>query len=350
MIRVFVVDDSVVARAAFRELLSHDARFELVGQSSAAHEALDAVPNAAPDIVLMDVYLPRVGGIELTKRLLALNPVRVVLVSDASATRGKDWAGSGALQLLPKPRASELRDPAFRQRWLDRLAGLARISVPPRREGSPTARPRRRSSQAPSMATGCQLVAIGASTGGPRAIAALLQALDATPPWPILIAQHALDSLMHNIVQGLQEASAHPVALARQGEPIQAGHIYVAPANAHLTFEGKSVRLVDQWSDDGAPKARAADFYPSVNALFTSIARSPIAESTTAILLTGMGSDGATGLKQIREAGGWTIAESQSTSVVFGMPARAIELGAAAEVLPLPSIALRLAAMARVVP
>jgi two-component system chemotaxis response regulator CheB len=182
------------------------------------------------------------------------------------------------------------------------------------------------------------LVVVGASTGGPPALGQLLTGLAGRPRWPVLVVQHMAPGFTRGLASWLESVSSLPVRLAEHGERPEPGRVYLAPDGHHLELLGRRLRVSD------APPVEG--HRPSVDALMASVASTGPASETLGVLLTGMGRDGASGLGLLHEAGAWTIAQDESTSVVYGMPKAAVEVGAAHEVLPLPEIAATLASLA----
>jgi two-component system chemotaxis response regulator CheB len=252
---------------------------------------------------------------------------------------------AGALDLVAKPAAEDIVNPDRARAWLRRLKLLADVPVITRHRRSDAAPPARSaaSSELASLPTpaalpaprrNLSLVAIGASTGGPPALARILGALPLPPPWPVVVVQHIVPGFTRGLAVWLSETTGLPVEIVSSSTWMEAGVVYLAPDGQHLVARS-SGRLA--LSD--APPERG--HRPSVDVLFHSIAQSDCGASCAAALLTGMGEDGARGLGAIRRAGGWTIAQDQASSVVYGMPKAAAERGAASEVLPVDHIAPR---------
>lgn len=343
-IRVFIVDDSAVSRMALRRLVEQDNNIEVVGEATNGKKAIEAIPNTEVDIVLMDLMMPVMDGFDTTRWLMANAPLPILLISDLV---GRDSAlnfravDAGALEVIRKPSASELDDPAVVRKLHQLVRILSDVPVVTRRFGRrrattpenvgldegeetrPEAFPRRVS-----------LVAIGASTGGPSAVAEILRSIDGQPPWPVIILQHITRNFASGMARWLRDITGLDVQIVRERAPLQSGRIYVAPDDADLIVEGKMLVPKDD------PNRLVS--YPSIDTTFDSIARGTFGSDTLAILMTGMGADGARGLKALRDAGGWTIAQDKESSTVWGMPRAAVQLGAAQEVLSLDVIGERL--------
>lgn len=331
-LRVYVVDDSPTARSLLAKLLTSDPCVEVVGEAKNGPHALEEIPKRNPDLVLMDVLMLGMGGIEATRQLMQRHPVPIVLVSDVVQDHGQLWLeglAAGAVELVRKPSALEIRDAAFARAWVLRLRSLARVPVVTRFAESPP--PSSSSSaQAPKSAS---LVALGASTGGPQALVKLIGTLGPAPVWPVLIIQHIVAGFQAGLCRWLHESTGADVVLASAGETPVPGRYYFAPAGHHMRWSRGRLQLTPATGEGPCP---------SVDTLFSSLARAPIAARSFAVLMTGMGQDGAHGLQELYEAGAWTIAESEASCVVYGMSRVAVERGAAREVLALDAIARRL--------
>lgn len=353
--RVLIVDDSATGRLVLRKLFAGDARITVVGEAANGRVALQMLERTQPDIVVMDVVMPVLGGLEATAEMMAESPRPVLLISELV---GKDARlnfralQSGALDLSRKPTIADLEDPAAKERFLRQVLLLAEVPVITRhrneRRPAATAVP---TAAAPAVAKteprkpwpkvtrDVELVLIGASTGGPPALLNILTALGAAAPWPILIAQHMSPGFLEGMARWLSSSCAVPVEMGRAGVVPEAGKAYLAPDGAHLEYRAGTLRL------DYRPPERGN--LPSINYLFESVARDIVAPRAAAVLLTGMGEDGARGLLALREAGAWTAAQDQASSVVYGMPKAARDNGAAQEILALDEIGARLLQLGR---
>jgi two-component system chemotaxis response regulator CheB len=337
--RVVVIEDSPTVCAYLRALAS-EAGFEVVG---AAHRVADAealVRTERPDLVLSDVHLPDADGIELTRRVLAERGVPIVLIT-AHDHRNPELVfralQAGALEVLPKPPArSAAGFPAYLRRFETTLRTLAGVPVVKRRASSPAPAKRQETKSekvaAPRLEGDAAVVAIGASTGGPVVVGDLLRALNGRRFAFAVVAQHIVPDFADSFRGWLAEHSGAPVRAARDGEAPEPGGVYTIPGSCHLqlTPAGR-FRVV--------PSALLeAQHVPSIDALFSSLAALR-PRSTVAILLTGMGRDGAAGLLELRAKGALTVAQSPESSAVDSMPRSAIEKDAAALVLAPPQIA-----------
>jgi len=343
-IRVLVVDDSAIVRKVLADVLNQQPDIEVVGTAPDAFVARDKIVSLRPDVLTLDVEMPRMDGLTFLEKLMKHYPLPVIVVSSLtqSSTRAAlEALNRGAVDVLAKPggpySVADLKDD-LPQRV--RAAAAARL----RRNGTPAPVPAPRPASPPSApmqaraasggAPPQQVIAIGASTGGTVAIEHVLTALPAEMP-PIVITQHIPPGFSTTFAQRLNKVCAMEVKEAEGGERLEHGLALVAPGNRHLEIErvpggGWRTRLHD------GPKVCYQR--PSVDVLFRSVARET-GPHAIGVLLTGMGADGAAGLLEMRRAGADTIAQNEETCVVFGMPREAIRLGAAQQVLPLGEIA-----------
>ncbi|MEO1170779.1 MAG: chemotaxis-specific protein-glutamate methyltransferase CheB [Myxococcota bacterium] len=331
-VTVYLVDDSAVARVALAAMLNAQEGVRVVGVAATGREALSQIPKMCPSIVLLDVIMPSTNGFETARELMSLHPVPIVLVSDLVGRNAKlsfEGFAAGAVDVVRKPSAKELQTPATGEAWARKLRTLARVPVIRRRDS--TVDPVPSSGFDEAMPALVSVVAIGASTGGPRAIDYLLHEIGPNPPWPVLIVQHLSQGFTTGLIEWLARDGAR-VEEAVNNEVPRPGVYYLAPDQHHLALRGGRFRVTRETQGHS----------PSADILFRSLADHAEPHRVIGILLTGMGRDGAEGLRELRAAGGWTIAEHESSCVVYGMPAAAVDAGAAREVLDLPRIAGRL--------
>ncbi len=336
-LRVTIVEDSPTASAALNDLLV-ETGFTVAGTAESVERAEELVRAEKPDLVLSDVHLTDGDGIELSRRLLRARGVPIVLITAFDAGdpdlvfRAME---AGALEVLPKP--PPRADPAFgsyRRRFELTLRSLAGVPVIRRRGASPLP-PRAHPVEAGLSAflgQGEPLIALGASTGGPVIVADLLKALTTRRFGAVLIAQHIVPEFSESFRGWLEQHSGLPVRLARDGEPLAGRTAYLAPGGSHLAVDGGARLRVTSGS------GQATEHVPSIDVLFEALAASQ-ARRTVAVLLSGMGRDGASGLARLRAAGAHTIVQAPATAAVDSMPRAAIDLGAAVEVLPPEAIA-----------
>jgi two-component system chemotaxis response regulator CheB len=331
-IRLVLVEDSATQRAALVRVLEAEGDISVVAEAADADAAVDEVARLRPQVVTMDLDLPRGGGQGAITRIMAETPTPILVLSGVIDTAGAPPAvaalAAGAVDALPKPRA-----------WTDETARALRRQV--RMVASVPVVGRRRRAAAPARrpggGNGMPVVGIAASTGGPAALMAVLRSVPLLPA-PILVVQHIHPSFVAGFATWLDDAIALPVSLAVDGELAQPGRVYVAPGETHLRLESRRRLALD-------PEPRTVHC-PSADELLHSIAREAGALSVGAVL-TGMGGDGAAGLLAIRQAGGRTFAQDAETSTVFGMPRAAERLGAVQRLLPPERLATALAGAVR---
>ncbi|WP_049623509.1 protein-glutamate methylesterase/protein-glutamine glutaminase [Frateuria defendens] len=350
-VRVLVVDDSALVRKLLSTMLACDPAIEVVGTAADPYIAREKIKQLEPDVLTLDVEMPRMDGITFLENLMRLRPTPVVMVSSLTQ-EGADVTlralEQGAVDFFPKP-TSDLASTfasgaeeicakvkaAARARPRQRTA-VQRLDVPPRLSADAVL-PR---VQAAGSRGGSPIIALGASTGGTEAIRVVLEAMPPDAP-PIVITQHIPAAFSGPFAARMDHCSAMRVCEAHDGQPIQQGHAYIAPGGQHLLVMWDGARHVCRLHD--GPQVNRHK--PSVDVLFRSMAASA-GRATVAALLTGMGDDGARGLLELKQAGARTLVQDEESSVVWGMPGAAWKLGAADDMLPLDQIARRLLALA----
>jgi two-component system chemotaxis response regulator CheB len=344
--RVLVVDDSSVDRMLITHILSSDPRIEVVGAAASAEECLMLQERFRPDLIVMDVTLPGISGLEATSRIMSTQPVPIVICSGLHGTDPQlpfKSIEAGALAVLEKPAGPAHPGYAAAARNLaDTVVLMSEVRVVRRwlRARKPAAsstesRPASVPSQSPFSARDATLLLIGASTGGPVALHALLGKLPKDLPVPVLIVQHIAPGFLPGMASWLQQVTGWPVRIARHGERPMPGSVYLAPDHSHMGVNGAGLIVLSSEPPEGGHR-------PSVSRLFRSVAEGRLASRAVAVLLTGMGVDGAAELRLLRDGGALTIAQDAESSVVHGMPGEAIRLNAAAHVLAPESIAFLL--------
>ncbi len=352
-IGVLVVDDSALVRSLLSEMLASAPDIEVLGVAADAHAARDKIKRLNPDVLTLDVEMPRMDGITFLRNLMRLRPMPVVMVSSLTE-RGADVTldalALGAVDYLPKPKidlAATLQD--YRDELVEKIRTAARASVraldPQRIAPAPgpvhsadAVLPK--AAAAKPLRTTDRIIAIGASTGGTEAIKEVLTRLPPDCPG-IVIAQHIPKAFSGPFARRMNDCCAVSVCEAQDGQQVLAGHAYIAPGDRHLLLVRDGARYVCGL-DDGLPVNRHK---PSVDVLFRSVAQSA-GRNAIGALLTGMGKDGARGLREMLDSGSRTIAQDEATSVVWGMPGEAVALGAAQHVVPLEAVAARIRQLA----
>ncbi len=323
-IRVLLADDSDLFRELLARVVTADPAFEVVASAADGNEAARLVRALKPDVVTMDINMPDADGFSGIARIMAETPTPIlVLTVSPEETVGFRALSLGALDILEKPRAdADLEEYGATLR--SRLRLLAGVRVIRHLRGL---RAQRHAAGRPAGHS--DVVVVGASLGGPRALASLLRGLPAGFPAPMLVVQHIADGFTEGLANWLDQESELTVRTARDGDPLRPGLVLLAPTGHHLVVSRGHARLSDAPAVDS--------FRPSVTPLFVSAAETYGARAC-GVILTGMGRDGAEGLRALKRAGGHTIAQDEASSAVFGMPRAAIETGAVDRVLPLEEI------------
>jgi two-component system, chemotaxis family, protein-glutamate methylesterase/glutaminase len=353
-LKVLIVDDSALVRRILTELLSADPEMEVVGAASDAYMARDKIKALNPDVITLDVEMPKMDGVTFLRNLMRLRPMPVVMVSSLTEHGAEitlDALAVGAVDYLPKPKidlAATLGDYAEELCIKIKAAARARVRRYSADAPTPSPVPPRYSADAilpkstspRQFRTTDRIIAIGASTGGTEAIRNVLVQLPADTPG-IVIAQHIPKAFSTPFAKRMNACCQMTVYEAEDGQQVLPGHVYIAPGDRHLLLVRDGARYVCKL-DDGQPVNRHK---PSVDVLFRSVAQQA-GRNAIGVILTGMGKDGAEGLKEMRDAGSPTIAQDEATSVVWGMPREAVALGAASQVMGLHEIPARLRALA----
>ncbi|MGC3997963.1 MAG: chemotaxis-specific protein-glutamate methyltransferase CheB [Anaeromyxobacter sp.] len=323
-VRVLVADDSELFRELLSTVVAGDPGYEVVAVARDGDQAASLAQRLRPDVITMDLNMPDADGFAGIARIMAETPTPIlVLTANPTEAVGFRALSLGALDILEKPRAdADLEEYGHLLR--SRLRLLAGVKVIRHPRGL-----RERRAAGPRPPAPLELVVVGASLGGPRALAALLRGLPPTFPVPVAVVQHIADGFTGGLAGWLAQECSLQVVEARDGQTLRPGRVVLAPSGTHLVVTRGAAHFSD------APPVDT--FKPSVTPLFTSAARH-YGRRCCGVLLTGMGRDGADGLKLIKDAGGTTLVQDEATSAVFGMPRAAIELGAADRVLPLDEI------------
>ncbi|MEM8753503.1 MAG: chemotaxis response regulator protein-glutamate methylesterase [Pseudomonadota bacterium] len=328
--RVLVVDDSPTMRRLLTMILEKDPTIDVVGTAEDPYEARQAIKSLNPDVITLDVEMPRMNGIAFLEKIMALRPMPVVMVS-SHTRKGADAAieamTKGAIDCVGKPTGACVDDAFGDLAKIVRDAATARVRARP---AAPADRPAP-AAPAGDFRAGDRIFLLGASTGGVDALMALTASLPAACP-PTLIVQHMPAAFSESFASHLNGVCPAEVRLAEEGAPLRQGVVYVAPGGErHLVVDktGSRCRLAE------GPKVNGHS--PSVDRLFASA--EPLAARVSAALLTGIGADGAEGLRLLRDGGAKTFAQDEATCVVYGMPKAAGRMGAVERELPLARIA-----------
>jgi two-component system chemotaxis response regulator CheB len=362
-IRVLIVDDSALVRQVLTEILNSDPGIEVVGTATDPYAAREKIKALNPDVLTLDVEMPRMDGLTFLSNLMRLRPMPVVMVSSLTA-QGADITlralELGAVEFVSKPKidlAHTLNE--YADELIEKVKGSAGVKLDKlerSRVATSTAAPAAGSGVIPKYSADAvikqsakprhfrtteRIIALGASTGGTEAIKEVLVRLPPDAP-AMVITQHIPEAFSGPFARRMDGISLVHVCEASDGERIVPGHVYIAPGNRHLMVARDGARYICRLND-GPPVNRHR---PSVDVLFRSVAQNA-GQNAIGVLLTGMGDDGARGLKEMQDTGAPTIVQDERTSVVWGMPGAAVKLGAADEVVPLLRVADRIMAQSR---
>lgn len=337
-LRVLVVDDSALMRRLISDLLESDPGIEVVGTAQDGLEAIEKVASLRPDVVTLDVEMPRLNGLEALSQIMQQNPTPVVMLTGLSHPDvAVEALEQGAVDFVVKPSGTisvdlyKIRDDLIAKVRLARLVNMRKITRPqlPRPAARPIGIPPRRS-RSPRRA-----VVIGASTGGPRAVEFVLAALPEDLPAPVLVVQHMPPAFTRTFAERLDQRSRLRVQEAEHGHRLAPGHALVAPGGYHMRVRRGNARSGGIIALDQSPPV--GGLRPCADVTMADVAE-VYGSGSVGVVLTGMGSDGARGVEQIKAAGGLAMAQDQETSVIYGMPRAAGETGVLDRVLPLPEI------------
>lgn len=349
-IRVLIVDDSAAARQTLSDVIASDTRLEVMGTAPDPFVAAERIGREIPDVIFLDIEMPRMDGLTFLKKIMAQRPLPVVICSSLTTEGSAAFMAAleaGAVDVITKPKVNTVQAlTESRMRICDVARAAAHARVGNRRRKVSLIKTEAKLSADAIIAplplnrarniVADQIVAIGASTGGTEALREVLTALPGSAP-PIVVVQHMPEKFTEAFARRLNGLCAVRVKEAKNGDPVVPGQVLIAPGNQHMLVErvGKHYRIVIK---DGPHVSRHR---PSVDVLFRSVAQSA-GPNAMGVVLTGMGDDGARGLLEMKTAGACTIAQNEETCVVYGMPKEAVNRGAAGEVLPLWQIASRL--------
>ena len=362
MIRVFIVDDSPIARVVLSKMVNAAPDMEVVGCAVDGEEALTMIPRLRPQVVLTDLHMPKRDGLSLTREVMMRHPLPILVVSvsvhqDDNDQNIFELLEAGAIDVFPKPRGGlESAGEALTQELATKIRILSGV-VPIRRHRAAALQQDGRAGRLPggfqstvapplsgaapvAVTSVPTLIAIGASTGGPQALLTIFAALPAKFPLPILCIQHISLGFLDEMVSWLNLHTPLMVRVAQSGETPKPGHVYFPPEDKHLTLNERGCFVMGAGTERDTHR-------PAVDVTFQSVAQVCRAGGV-GVLLTGMGRDGADGMLAIAQSQGVTIAQDEESCVVFGMPKQAIDLGAVGKVLPVTAIARELCRLAGV--
>lgn len=337
MIKVLITEDSPVARELLKHILGADPQINILGTAHDGFEALEFVCRNKPDVVTMDVNMPRMTGFEATRRIMEIAPVPIVICSASwkpTATEAFRAIEAGALAVVEKPVGpGHPKHEAMARSLVETVKRMSEVRVVRRWTAQREARAARAAPPKPPAAAGAPLkiIAIGASTGGPPVVLRILSGLPRDFPVPVVVVQHIAAGFIEGMADWLRQRTGLPIHVPAHGDRLQPGHVYLAPDGFQMAVDKNlRVALSDAPAENG--------LRPSVSHLFRSVAGA-FGPAAAGVLLTGMGRDGAAELKLMRDRGAPTIAQDKESATVDGMPGAARELGAALYVLPPDRIA-----------
>ncbi len=350
-IRVLIIDDSASVRQTLTAILSDDPEIEVMGVAADPFAAARKIQEEIPDVITLDVEMPRMDGITFLRKLMLQRPIPVVMCSsltEAGSETLLQALEAGAVDIILKPRigaADYLADEAMRIREVVKAASHARIPGSKRaaegiaaRAGAPAAKLTADVMLPPptgrAMAKTTEMVVcVGASTGGTEALRALLEALPANAPGMVIV-QHMPEKFTAAFAKRLNGLCEVEVKEAVDGDPVLRGHVLIAPGDRHMLLERHGAR----YSVSVKPGPLVSRHRPSVDVLFRSAARAA-GSNAMGVIMTGMGDDGARGMLEMKQAGAYTVAQDEASCVVFGMPKEAIAHGGVDRILPLDQLA-----------
>jgi len=335
-ITVLIVDDSAFMRQMIKQMLTTDPEIEVVGVAVNGRDALKKIQVYNPQVITLDLEMPEMDGLQFLAELMRVNPLPVVVVSSLAVKGGEQTFHAlqlGAVDFITKPDAKPSKEIwSIQEELILKVKAAASVS-PEQIKNLPSPAAVESIPFHPEIKKG--VVAIGASTGGPRALSFLIANLPKDFPWGIIIAQHLPKEFVYSFASRLDSISLLKVKVAEDGEEVLPGKVLIAPSGLQTGVIRKGEKYLIKLAES------TALYRPSADYLFNSVAENFGAQSI-GVLLTGMGADGAYGLKMMRKAGSITIAESPETCVIYGMPRAAVEIGAASLQLPLTAIPKRL--------
>jgi len=352
--KVLIVDDSALVRQVLTEMLASDPALDVVGTANDPYEAREKIKSLKPDVLTLDIEMPKMDGVTFLKNLMRLHPLPVVMISTLTAA-GADITlealDLGAVDFVTKPQVDQMHSlEDYREEITEKVRAAASVnryqleSAYARYAKNKLGRDASSLPTHPSAAFGKQskqIIALGASTGGTEAIKEVLIRLPADCP-AMVITQHIPATFSLPFAKRMDSVSEVRVHHAKDGQLIQQGNVYIAPGDKHLMIEKIGAKFVCRLND-GPPVNRHK---PAVDVMFRSVLQT-VGSNSIGVLLTGMGADGAKGLKALQDISVPTIAQDEKTSVVWGMPGEAVKLGAADQILPLDQVSAAIMALVK---
>ncbi len=334
MIKVLIVEDSAVIRMLLTAIIGKEKDLQIIGEAKNGHEAIAMAEALKPDLITMDIRMPVMDGISTIKHIMSHQPIPIIVISsnvNDELQISFNAIDEGALAVLEKPCAMTASNfDAMRQELLGTIRAMAEVKLIKRRIVIPTITPVILETTPASEDNNYKLVVIGSSTGGPQALKSMLSSLPGNFSLPIVITQHISIGFVEGLVAWLNNVSALQIKIAEQGELLQAGRVYFAPDSMQCEVVKKGSHFYINLADDEASNG----FMPSVSRLFYSAAQQ-CEQQAIAIMLSGMGADGADGMLAMHQKNCRTIAQDEQSCIVYGMPKSAIDLNAVDVILPI---------------
>ncbi len=349
MIRVLIVDDSPVTVTILKRIIDSADDLYLVGTARTGLDALNLIPKVKPDIICTDLLMPKMNGLELTQKVMTTNPIPILVISakveDEHENNVFELLNAGAVDVFPKPKGGTIEEyDSLRNKLVEKIRVIAGVKVFTKRsnqtistytQGKPrNVEPPQSTAKTDKHSRAIKIVTLAASTGGPQAFQEVFTHIPSYFPIPILCVQHISTGFLDGFVDWLKDYCKLPIEIAQTGKKPEIGRVYFPPDRHHLKLDAQG-RF---YCGDDIP---VDSHSPSATVLFQTVSNF-YGGSTLGVLMTGMGRDGASGLLHLKQRGGYAIAQDQESSVVFGMPQEAINLGAVNEVLPVTEIAPRI--------
>lgn len=341
-VRVLVADDSPTIRHYLKEIINDTHNMIVVGEAKDGQEVIELVHKIRPDVVSMDINMPKMDGLEATRQIMSETPTPVVVVSglvESDIELSMRALDAGALAVVEKPPDRQnIEFEAKRKQLIRTIGAMAGVSVISRRRSShKNINDHQQTEEFKSITSRLrkpEIIGIGASTGGPSAIQRILKDFPEDISVPIVIVQHMPHEFLQGMSRWLQRSTRLTIKIAESGDILKVGTVYIAPGTAHMTIQRQDSKLLVQLiKDRGTPQ-----YQPSINMLFNSLATT-CSSNAIGVILTGMGDDGASGLLAMKQAGAKTLAQDEKSSTVYGMPQAANLCGAVNSILPLTSFA-----------
>lgn len=334
MIRVLIADDSSFMRKILSDLFIQSSKFEVIGTANNGKDTINKVLRLKPDLLTLDINMPVMDGLKALEVIMKDCPLPVVMISSLTKAGAEETIRAlelGAVDFINKTSGSISRIDTISNEIINKCYAAATANFKAAMRPTSIVKAQTTRSIFPAMSSG-KLIAIGTSTGGPKALQQVITKLPSDIPCGVLVVQHMPPGFTKSLADRLDQLSQVRVKEAENGEPIKPGWVYIAPGNYHMIVNqdsrGNTIAL-----NQNPP---IGNHRPSVNALFDSVVS--FGKNLVSVILTGMGNDGASGMQHIKKVRGYIIAEDESTSVVYGMPKAVVELGIADEVLPIDKI------------